>query len=409
MTTMTYDVEKIRKDFPVLAQTVNGKPLVYLDNAATTQKPKAVIERLHEFYGKEYATIHRGVYTLSQKATFAVEAVRKKCQQFLNAKKVTEIIFVRGATEAINLVAAGYGRKFLKAGDEIIISQIEHHANIVPWQQLCLEKGANLKIVPVNDDGEIELDVYKKILSSKTKIVAIGHMSNALGTIHPVKQIVRWAHEAGAIALIDGAQGAPHMKVDVRDLDCDFYCFSGHKIYGPTGTGVLYGKENLLDAMNPYQTGGEMIESVTFEKTTFAKSPAKFEAGTPAIAEIVGLGSALDYVSAIGLDAIHAHESALLKEATAKLLQIPGLRIIGTAKDKGSVISFLLDEIHPHDIGTILDQDGIAIRTGNHCAQPTMQRFKVPATARASFGMYNRAEEIDVLVKSLYLVKEVFK
>ena len=403
------DIQKIRREFPVLAQTMNGKPLVYLDNAATTQKPLCVIDRMSEFYRDEYATVHRGVYTLSQDSTWECDQVREKSRQFLNARKDSEIIFVRGATEAINLVAAGYGRKFLRAGDEILITGLEHHANIVPWQQLAIEKGVILKVVPINDRGEVLLDDYKKMLGPKTKIAAFTHVSNALGTINPIKEMTQLAHDAGAVVLIDGAQGIQHCRVDVQDLNCDFYCFSGHKIYGPTGIGVLYGKQELLDAMDPYQSGGDMIESVTFEKTTFAKPPHKFEAGTPAIAEIVGLGPALDYLTLLGLDKIEAYEHELLVEATQKLSAVEGLRIIGTAAHKTAVISFELEGIHPHDIGTILDQEGIAIRTGHHCAQPVMQRFKVPATARASFSFYNTKEEIDVLAKALEKVKQVFK
>jgi len=388
---------------------MNGHRLAYLDNAATAQKPVSVIERLSTFYEKEYATVHRGVYTLSQNSTWECDLVREKCRQFLNAGKVSEIIFVRGATEAINLVAASFGRKFLKSGDEIVISTIEHHANIVPWQQLCGEKGLSLKIIPVNDRGELLMDEYKRLLSDQTRMVAVTHMSNALGTINPIEEITRLAHEKGAVVLVDGAQAACHQKVDVRALDCDFYCFSGHKIYGPTGVGVLYGKSGLLEAMEPYQTGGEMIETVTFAKTTFAKSPLKFEAGTPPIAQIVGLGPALDYVNDLGFDRIEAHEEELLGEATERLRAIEGLRIIGTAENKGAVISFTLKDIHPHDIGTILDQEGIAIRTGHHCAQPTMERFQVPATARASFAFYNTSEDIDQLAEGLCKVTKVFQ
>lgn len=408
LSSKTLDAKKIRKDFPILSREMNGKPLVYLDNAATAQKPLSVIQRLDDFYRKQYATIHRGVYVLSQNATEECDASREKCRQFLNAKRTEEIIFVRGTTEAINLVAAAYGRKFLKAGDEIIISTIEHHANIVPWQVLCEEKNLKLKIIPVNDAGELIIDEYKKLLTAKTKLVAVGHVSNALGTIHPVKEIIRLAHQAGALVLLDGAQGAPHQKVDVQELNCDFYCFSGHKVYGPTGVGVLYAKYDLLDVMDPYQCGGEMIESVTFEKTTFAKPPRKFEAGTVAIAEIVGLAPALEYIQQLGLDRIEAYEHELLTEATDRLQKIEGLRIIGTAAHKAAVISFELDNIHPHDIGTVLDQEGVAIRTGHHCAQPTMRRFGVPATARASFAFYNTLEEIDVLVRSIEKVKRVF-
>lgn len=404
----TLDVAKIRKDFPILGQHMNGKPLVYLDNAATTQKPRQVLEKMEIFYRTEYANIHRGVYTLSQKATDACENARERCREFLNASRPEEIIFVRGATEAVNLVATGYGEKFLNAGDEIVISVLEHHANIVPWQQLCERKGMKLCVAGMNEKGEILMAEYQKLLNSNTKLVALTQVSNALGTINPVTEMTKLAHEAGAVVLIDGAQAVPHLKVDVRAIGADFYCFSGHKVYGPSGIGVLYGRYDLLEKMNPYQFGGEMIESVTFEKTTFAKLPAKFEAGTPAIAEIVGLGGAIDYVENLGLDRIDAYEHELLLEATKKLSAIPGLRIIGTAAHKSAVVSFELDGVHPHDIGSILDQDGIAIRTGHHCAQPLMNRLKVPATARASFSFYNTKDEIDVLVRGIENVKKVF-
>lgn len=404
-----FAVEKIRSDFPVLKQSMNGKPLVYLDNAATTQKPNAVIRRLERFYTNEYATIHRGVYSMSQQATFECEESREKCRKFLGAREVSEIIFVRGATEGLNLVASSYGRKFLKAGDEILISAIEHHANIVPWQILAKETGAALKVIPVLDSGELDQDAYKKLLSEKVKIVAITHMSNALGTIVPVKEMTALAHEVGAIVVLDGAQAVPHMKVDVRDIDCDFYTFSSHKLFGPTGVGVLYGKLALLEAMDPYQSGGDMIEHVTFEKTTYAKPPAKFEAGTPAIAEIIGLGAAIDYVESLGFQSISSYENELLRYATERLREVESLRIIGQAPQKGAVISFVFEDIHPHDIGTILDQEGIAIRTGHHCAHPVMQRFGVPATARASFSLYNTFAEVDVLVESLKKVRAVFE
>lgn len=406
--TETLDVKKIRKDFPVLSVKMNHKPLVYLDNAATTQKPLAVIERINRFLREQYATVHRGVYTLSQNSTWECDQVREKCRQFLNARKTAEIIFVRGATEALNAVAFGYGRKFLKKGAEILITGMEHHANIVPWQQIAAEKEAILKAVPISDRGELQMEDCRKLLNAKTKIVAVTHVSNALGTINPIREIIELAHKAGAIVVIDGAQGAPHLKADVQELDCDFYCFSGHKIYGPTGIGVLYGKYDLLEKMDPYQFGGEMIEIVTLEKSTFAKPPLKFEAGTPAIVEIVGLGPALDYIQSIGLDKIEAYENELLTYATERLLQVKGLKIIGTAAKKAAVISFTLGDIHPHDIGTILDQEGIAIRTGHHCAQPVMTRFGLPATARASFAFYNTKEEVEVLVKSLEKVKKVF-
>jgi len=403
------NIKEIRKDFPILTQTMNGYPLVYLDNAATTQKPRSVINRINNFYLEEYATVSRGVYILSQNATEECDQVREKCRAFLNAKETSEIIFVRGATEAINLVAAAYGRKFFKSGDEVIISTIEHHANIIPWQRVCEEKELKLKVIPVNDNGELIMAEYKKLLTTRTKMVAVGHISNALGTINPIREIIQLAHKAGALALIDGAQGAPHTKVDVQELDCDFYCFSGHKVYGPTGVGVLYGKAEHLEAMDPYQTGGEMIEIVTFEKTTFAKPPRKFEAGTIPIAQIVGLGPAIDYIQNLGFDQIESHEQELLEEATRRLLEVEGVRIIGEAKEKASLISFEIEDIHPHDIGTILDQEGIAIRTGHHCAQPTMQRFKVAATARVSFAFYNTQEDIDALIKGIESVKKILQ
>ncbi len=409
LTTHAFNVEKVRKDFPMLSTRMNGHPLVYLDNAATTQKPKQVIDRLSAFYRQEYANVHRGVYHISQNSTEECDLVRQRVAKFLNAKETNEIIFVRGATEAINLVAAGFGRKLLKEGDEIVLSTIEHHSNIVPWQRLAEEKGLVLRLIPVSDRGELDLEAYEKLFNPRTYFVAIGHISNALGTINPVKEMIRIAHHAGAAVLVDGAQGAPHLAVDVQDLDCDFYAFSGHKVYGPTGVGILYGKSKYLEAMDPYQSGGDMIESVSFEKTTYAKPPAKFEAGTPAVAEIIGLGAALDYIQKIGFEAIAEQERSLLDYATKRLLEIPGLKIIGEAEEKASLISFTLPEIHPHDIGTVLDQEGIAIRAGHHCAQPTMQRFGVPATARASFSFYNTKEEIDSLVSGLEKVLKVFR
>jgi len=409
MLTKTMDVQKIRRDFPMLAKSMNGKTLVYLDNAASTHKPKAVIDRIQHFLSHEYSNIHRGVYTLSHEATKAVDEAREKCRSFLNAASSSEIIFTRGATEAINLVAAGYGRKFLKKDDEVLISEIEHHANIVPWQRLCEEKGLKLKVIPVNARGELDMNAFQSLLGPRTYFVAVTHVSNALGTVNPVVEIIKRAHHAGAVVLIDGAQAVPHRRVDVQALDCDFYCFSGHKVYGPTGVGVLYAKRKHLDAMDPYQTGGDMIESVTFEKTTFAKPPAKFEAGTPAIAEIVGLGTALDYLDEIGMDQVASYEHELLEYATKKLEAIPGLRIIGEAGEKASLISFVLEGIHPHDVGTVLNEEGIAVRAGHHCAQPTMKRFGVAATTRASFAFYNTREEIDALVRGIETVKKVFK
>ncbi len=409
MLTTAFDVKQIRKDFPMLESVMNGRRLVYLDNAATTQKPRSVIDRMSRFLKNEYATIHRGVYTFSQESTRECDLVREKCREFLNAAKTSEIIFVRGATEAINLVATGYGAKFLKEKDEIIVSEIEHHSNIVPWQQLALKKGLVLKVIPVLDSGELDMDVFKKLLGPRTKLVAVTHVSNALGTVTPVLEMIRLAHEVGAVILIDGAQGAPHLPVDVRELNCDFYCFSGHKIYGPTGVGVLYGKEKILEAMDPYQFGGDMIETVTFEKVTFAKLPAKFEAGTPAIAEIIGLGAALDYLKKIGFEDIGRSEEELLEYGTKSLLSIDGVKIIGTAPKKASLISFEVHGVHPHDVGTVLNEEGIAVRVGHHCAQPTMRHFHVPATTRASFAFYNTKEEIDALVAGLKKVLKIFR
>ncbi len=406
--TATWDVERIRADFPVLRQTVNGKPLVYLDNAASSQVPQVVIERGSMYLEQEHSNIHRGVHYLSQKATTAYEGARETVKRFINARDSKECIFVRGATEGINLVMHGYGRKFISAGDEIIISAMEHHANIVPWQMLCEEKGARLRVIPMNDAGELLLDEYDELLNERTKLVAVTHVSNALGTINPVKDMIERAHKYGVPVVIDGAQSAPHMPVDVQDLDCDFYAFSGHKIFAPTGSGVIYGKAALLEKMNPFQGGGDMIKSVTFEKTTFAELPNKFEAGTPAIASQIGLGAAIDYLNTIGREQAAVHEHELLRYATERLSAIEGVRIIGTARDMASVLSFVIDEVHPHDIGTILDQEGIAIRAGHHCAQPVMQRFNIPATARASFAFYNTKEEVDVLANTIEKVIEIF-
>ena len=404
----TWDVERIRADFPVLRQTVNGKPLVYLDNAASSQVPQVVIERGSMYLEQEHSNIHRGVHYLSQKATTAYEGARETVKRFINARESKECIFVRGATEGINLVMHGYGRKFISAGDEIIISGMEHHANIVPWQMLCEEKGARLRVIPLNDAGELLLDEYEGLLNEKTKLVAVNHVSNALGTINPIKSMIESAHKYGVPVLIDGAQSAPHMIVDVQDLDCDFYAFSGHKMFAPTGSGIVYGKARWLEQMNPFQGGGDMIKSVTFEKTTFADLPNKFEAGTPAIASQIGLGAAIDYLNSIGREQAARYEHELLRYATERLSGIEGLRIIGTAREKASVLSFVIDEIHPHDIGTILDQEGIAVRAGHHCAQPVMQRFNVPATARASFAFYNTREEVDVLANTIEKVIEIF-
>jgi cysteine desulfurase / selenocysteine lyase len=403
-----FDVERIREDFPVLRQTVNGKPLVYLDNAASSQVPQVVIDRGSIYLEDEHSNIHRGVHYLSQKATTAYEGAREKVKRFINARDVKECVFVRGATEGINLVMHGYGRKFIGSGDEIVISAMEHHANIVPWQMLCEEKGAKLRVIPMNDAGELLLDEYDTLLNERTRFVALSHVSNSLGTINPVKQMIDQAHKYGVPVLIDGAQSAPHMPIDVQDLDCDFFAFSGHKMFAPTGSGVIYGKADLLERMNPFQGGGDMIKSVTFEKTTFADLPNKFEAGTPAIASQIGLGASIDYLSSINRVRAAAHEHELLRYATEKLTAIEGVRIIGTAKDKASVLSFVIDEIHPHDIGTILDQEGIAVRAGHHCAQPVMQRFKVPATARASFAFYNTKEEVDVLAETIKRVIDIF-
>jgi cysteine desulfurase/selenocysteine lyase len=403
-----FDVDRIREDFPVLKQRIHGKPLVYLDSAATAQKPFAVIDAIRKFHEVDCANIHRGVHELSQRSTAAYEETRSKAKRFLNARAKNELIFVRGTTEGINLVASSWGRKNVKAGDEIVISTLEHHSNIVPWQMLCEEKGARLRVIPVDDRGELLLEEYEKLLGPRTRMVAVGHVSNALGTINPVRQIVEMAHRAGALALIDGAQAAPHLKIDVQALDADFYAFSGHKVIGPTGIGILYGKAKLLNAMPPYQGGGDMIKSVTFEKTIYADLPYKFEAGTPNIAGGIGLGAAFDYVTRIGLDKIEAYEHELLVYGTEALSRIPGLRIIGTAREKAAVLSFVIDGIHPHDIGTVLDRQGIAVRTGHHCAQPVMDRFGVPATTRASLAFYNTFAEIDALAAGLAKVKEIF-
>jgi len=403
-----WDVEKIRQDFPVLSQTVNGKPLVYLDNGASSQVPNLVIERGSKYLQEEHSNIHRGVHYLSQKATSAYEGAREKVKRFINAADVKECIFVRGCTEGINLVAHGYGRKFIGEGDEIIISAMEHHANIVPWQILCEEKGAILRVIPMNERGELIIDEYEAMLNEKTKFVSIIHVSNALGTINPVKRMIESAHKFGVPVLLDSAQAVPHMTVDVQDLDCDFMTFSGHKMFAPTGSGVLYGKKEILEKMNPFMGGGDMIRTVTFEKTTYAGLPNKFEAGTPAIASNIGLGAAIDYLNSIDRDAAFQYEEELLAYATEKLSAIEGVKIIGTAREKASVISFTIENVHPHDIGTILDQSGIAVRAGHHCAQPVMQFFQVPATARASFAFYNTREEVDVLVNSIQKVIDVF-
>ncbi len=402
------DVAHVRKDFPILHQLVNGKPLVYLDNGATSQKPQCVIDALVRYYTTDNANVHRGVHTLSQRATDDYENARSKIRSFVNAASDQEIIYTRGTTESINLVAQTFGRQNIGPGDEIIVSNMEHHSNIVPWQILCEEKGSKLRVVPIDDSGELLVDEFEAMLGPRTKLVSITHVSNALGTIVPVDRIVELSHAHGVPVLLDGAQAVPHMQVDVRSLDCDFYVFSGHKLFGPTGIGVLYGKAELLDSMSPYQGGGEMIKSVTFEKTLYADLPYKFEAGTPNIAGAIGLGEAIDYVEALGFDWIMAHEQELLDYGARALSSIEGVQIIGTAAHKSGILSFIMDGVHPHDIGTILDAEGIAVRTGHHCAQPVMERFQIPATARASMAMYNTKEDIDALVLGIDRVIEVF-
>lgn len=405
---ITLDITKIRKDFSILSTKVYGKPLVYLDNAATTQKPNPVLEIQNIYYREQNANIHRGVHHLSEVATFEYEKARGKIKNFINAADSKEIIFTSGTTGGINLVAESFGKTFLHKDDEVIISAMEHHSNIVPWQLICEERGAKLRVIPMNDDGELILEEYEKLLSPKTKIVSVVYISNSLGTINPIKQIIDLAHHHGAKVLIDGAQAVAHTKIDVRELDCDFFAFSGHKIFGPTGIGVLYGKLSLLEQMKPYQGGGDMIRSVTFEKTTFNDLPYKFEAGTPNIVGGIGLGAAIDYVNSIGMDSINEYETELLLYGTDVLSAVKGLKVVGTAKEKAGVISFILENIHPHDIGTILDREGIAVRTGHHCTQPVMQRFGIPATARASISFYNIKEEFDALVRGLEKVKEIF-
>jgi cysteine desulfurase / selenocysteine lyase len=403
-----FDVERVRADFPILQQKVHGKPLVYLDNAATSQKPRAVIDAIVRYYEGTNANIHRGVHYLSETATADYEAARQIAQRFINAPHAHEVIFVRGTTEGINLVAQTFGRARVESGDEVLITAMEHHSNIVPWQILCGEKGAKLRIAPINDQGELLVEEFERLLGPRTRLAAVTHVSNALGTINPLKRMIELAHAHGVPVLVDGAQAVPHMQVDVQALDCDFYTFSGHKVYGPTGIGVLHGKSALLDAMPPYQGGGDMISSVTFEKTSYNKLPYKFEAGTPDIAGVIGLGAALTYVNGLGIGNIGAHEHDLLVYATDAVSSIPGVRVIGTAKEKAGVVSFVIDGVHPHDIGTILDQEGIAIRTGHHCSQPLMERFGIPATARASFAAYNTRKEVDALVRGIGKVREVF-
>lgn len=401
------DIQKIRADFPILDEKINGKDLVYFDNAATTQKPLPVLNALANYYGHYNANIHRGIHHLAEKATSAFEASRRTIQKFLNAKYPEEIIFTYGTTDGINLVAQTYGRRFLKEGDEIIISTLEHHSNIVPWQMLCEENGCVLKVIPINDNGELILEEYEKLLSEKTKFVSVVHVSNALGTINPVKYIIEKAHEVGAKVLIDGAQATSHLNIDVQDLDTDFYVFSAHKLYGPTGMGALYGKKEVLEAMPPYRGGGEMIKEVTFEKTTYNELPYKFEAGTPNIADVIAVKTAIEYIEELGKENVAAYENELLAYATEQLSKIEGLKIMGQAKEKVSVISFVIDGIHPQDIGVILDQQGIAVRTGHHCTQPLMKRFGIPGTSRASFAVYNTKEEIDKLVKGIEKVKKM--
>ncbi len=405
---VAFDVDAVRRDFPILSREVHGQKLVFLDSAASAQKPRQVLDAERHIYEHEYANVHRGIHYLSQVCTDRMEAAREKVRAFLNAGSEKEIVFTRNATESINLVAASWGRTFLNEGDEIVISEMEHHSNIIPWQFLRDEKGIVLRIAPVGDEGEFLMDDFAGLLNERTKLVAITHMSNVLGTIVPVKDVVRMAHDAGAKVLLDGAQAVTHIPVDVKDLDCDFYVFSGHKLYGPSGIGVLYAKEALLDAMPPYMGGGEMIRSVTFEKAEWADLPYKFEAGTPAIAQSVGLGAAVDYVTGLGLDAIGAHEADLLTYANQRLSSIDGLKLIGTAPGKSSVVSFTMDCAHPHDIGTLVDRAGVAIRVGHHCAQPLMDRMGVAATARASFGLYNTRAEVDVLTRALEGVREFF-
>jgi cysteine desulfurase/selenocysteine lyase len=404
-----FDVGRVRRDFPILDQKVFGKPLIYLDNAATAQKPRAVLDALARYYTQDNSNIHRGLHQLSERATAAYEEARSKVRRFVNAERDAEIVFVRGTTEAINLVAQSCGRARVWPGDEVLITAMEHHSNIVPWQMLCEEKGARLRVAPIGDDGELLTGEFEKLLGPRTRLVSMAHVSNALGTINPVKRLVEMAHRHGALVLLDGAQAAPHLTIDVRDLDCDFYALSGHKVFGPTGIGVLYGRERLLEEMPPWQGGGDMIASVTFEKTIYNRLPHKFEAGTPHIAGVIGLGAALDYLESIDRAACRAHEDDVLAHATRSIAALPRVRLVGTAREKTGVLSFVVDGVHPHDIGTILDREGIAIRAGHHCAQPLMDRFGVPATARASFALYNTREEVDALAAGVRRVLEVFR
>jgi cysteine desulfurase/selenocysteine lyase len=403
-----YDVHQVRKDFPILHQEVNGHPLVYLDNGATSQKPRSVIDAVRHYYERDNANVHRGVHTLSERATNDYEGARDIAQRFVNASDRREVILVRGTTDGINLVAQSYGRPLLKEGDEIIISTMEHHSNIVPWQMLATQTGAQIKVIPVNDDGALDMDAYLQMLGPKTRIVSVVHVSNALGTVNPIKTIIDAAHDVGAVVMVDGAQAAPHLAIDVQALDSDFYSFSGHKVFGPTGIGVLHGKAELLEKMDAYQGGGDMIRTVSFEGTTYNELPYKFEAGTPNIAGAIGLGAALDYVTNLGIDAVAAHEHDVLEAATSLMSEIPGVRLIGTAEGKSSIVSFVMEGVHPHDIGTIVDGEGVAIRTGHHCAMPLMKRYGVAATARASFALYNTLEEAQTLAAAIWKVKEVF-
>ena len=402
------DLARLRADFPILRVKVNGKPLAYLDNAATAQMPQPVLDRLIRYQTTEHANIHRGVHHLSEVATAAYEGARRTIQRFINEPEEREVIFTRGTTDAVNLVMHGFGRAFIGEGDEVILSQLEHHSNIVPWQMLRDEKRCGLRVIPCNDAGELLLDEFEKLFSPRTKLVAVTHVSNALGTVNPIKQMIATAHRYGVPVLVDGAQAIPHLKIDVQELDCDFFCFSGHKMFGPTGIGILYGKAQWLEKMQPYQGGGDMILSVTFDKTTYNRIPHKFEAGTPPIAAAIGLGAAADYLSAIGMDSIAAWEQELLAYATGQIEAIPGVRIVGTARDKASVLSFTVSGVHPHDVGTILNEQGVAVRTGHHCAQPVMQRFGIPATARASLAFYNTFGEIDQLVTGIRRVQQIF-
>jgi cysteine desulfurase/selenocysteine lyase len=404
-----FDVSARRAEFPILTQTVHGKPLVYLDNAASSQKPSSVIEAEREVYEVYYANVHRGVHTLSMRATDAYEGARAKVQRFVNASSVKEIVLTRGTTESINLVAQSYGRRHVGPGDEVLVTGLEHHSNIVPWQLLCEEKGAHLRVATLADDGSVRMDEFERLLGPRTKLVAVAHVSNALGTINPVRRMIELAHARDVPVLIDGAQAAPHLALDVRALDCDFYALSSHKMYGPSGVGVLYGKRSLLEAMPPWQGGGDMILSVTFEKTTYNELPYKFEAGTPNIAGVIGLGAAVDYLNSVGLARVAAHEHDLLTYGTARLREVPGLRLVGTAPEKAAVLSFVIEGLHPHDVGTVLDYEGVAVRTGHHCAQPVMDRYCIPATTRASMALYNTREEIDVLVHGLYRAVETFR